>query len=65
GQDDQAPGTVFLCLYYCGRYQARRLDLEGDDPGAICHATCTAALELLAATLTDRMPPVGTESPLE
>jgi nicotinamide-nucleotide amidase len=51
-QDDQPPGTVFVCLYHRGQHWPLRLTLQADDPGHVCRDTCTTALELLDGRLT-------------
>lgn len=49
-QDGHPPGTVWVAVRVPGGTRAEQLHLEGD-PEAICHATCDAALGLLASEL--------------
>jgi nicotinamide-nucleotide amidase len=51
GQDGQEPGTVFLAVDDGADQRVQRLDLDGDDPAAVCEAAAEAALKLLAEQL--------------
>ncbi|MGH3095061.1 MAG: CinA family protein [Streptosporangiales bacterium] len=50
-QDDQSPGTVWLCLHQAGRSYPVRRAIAGD-PGRVCDRACAEGLRMLAAHLT-------------
>ncbi|WP_219413344.1 CinA family protein [Pseudonocardia nigra] len=50
-QDGQEPGTVFIAVDDGAEQRVRHLQLDGDDPAAICEAAAEAALEMLVTEL--------------
>jgi nicotinamide-nucleotide amidase len=50
-QDGQEPGTVFLAVYDGVDARVQRLDLDGDDPEAVCAAAARSVLEVLVDRL--------------
>ncbi|MHA6792367.1 CinA family protein [Pseudonocardia bannensis] len=52
-QDGREPGTVFVALDGPGTHQVQLLELDAEDPAAVCHATAMTALSLLIEAVDD------------
>jgi nicotinamide-nucleotide amidase len=46
-QDDQPPGTVWVCVVSSTRHDVRRWEIPGDGPADICHRATERALRYL------------------